>query len=134
MHVLINALLFGLGLATGVMIVIAYLIVRTTHFADRLMFDLPWLKWFTLEEACATGCPLFYCQVLLPAFYIKGYLEIRERNCLSDAEKLRITEGVLDTDALELYEFRLTKRKNRKRRTVHDEPNLAWRPTSGLPA
>ncbi len=131
--VLGQALLFGAGIVAGCILTLIYLLVRTGYFHEKLMFGLPWLKWFTLEEALATGCPLFYCQVLLPAFYIKGYLEIREKDGLSDEEKQRV-EGVLDTELLGLYEFRFTKRRNRKPRKK-EEPNLAWRPSlPGLPA
>lgn len=127
--VLLPALAVGSCFAGGVILVFAYMLMRVIHFGDKLMINLPWLRWLTLEEIMAIGCPKFYCQILLPAFYELGHMEVRERSDLSQDDKNRVKFVGFYTGTIELHEFKLTKRKHRKPRKQKDEEiKLAWRP------
>jgi len=86
--------------------------LQIEHHAYKLMYDLPWMKWLTIDEIGSMGFSKLFSRLLLPTFHEKGYLELRPRGSLTGSQ-LEIAKTLIrfpNPGTMKLYEFRLIKR------------------------
>ena len=134
--------LWVVGITFAIVIIVFLAVVawayRIAQYGLKLQMELPWLTWLTLDNLVEKGYSRLYCQMLLPVFHERGYLEIRPRDLgaefqesIKEVEKVLGTKFDIEEEALKfdpitetrflystvhLFEFRLTKRGGRKKR------------------
>ncbi|MFA5998105.1 MAG: hypothetical protein WC814_01835 [Candidatus Paceibacterota bacterium] len=129
--IVIYAIWVFLGLVVSVLTVCGIFLAIAVRNANKLMWDLPWLKWLTLDEIVEMGFSRFWSEFFLPLFYKKGYLEIRiSSDC--PKEKMRLIEFIgFNSYTVQFHEFKLTKRSGRKKPKPWKLPAIfEWRPVS----
>lgn len=122
------------GLISLILIVLAAFICVVMYvgrYAFRLLTELPWMTWMTLDELVEKGYSRSLCRVILPGLYKKGMLEVRAIHdpniALKESVKkfrelggeitdeeipiLPVLEGKdFNSYTVPLFEFRITKR------------------------
>ena len=104
--------------------------VYASLYAQRLQFELPWLKWLTLEQVVAMGYSAFMCKLILPVFHEHKQLETRLRDdiAIPESDQISIDELGFWPLTVAYYEFKLTKRGGRRKRKIFD-----WNMITALP-
>lgn len=99
------------------LIVLMLFIISAGYQVQKFMFDLPWLKWLTLNEIIRMGFSRFWAQFILPGLHKEGMLEVRVGGGeLPDEVEQRFIDVVgFGPTTIQFYEFRLTKRGGRKK-------------------
>lgn len=115
-------LVAGLCLLVLVGILAMWFIASCVRQFEKFTFDLPWLRWMTLEELEAKGFSPFWARLLLPSFHRDGELDVRPRNDreLSEAEQDLMERFGFRPMTVQCYEFCLTKRHKRKKPKLKD--------------
>lgn len=117
MDILINiglVILFIVVLIAGAIFVLMIFAIRNI---DKLIWDLPWLKWLSLDEIVEMGFSRFWSPLGLQLLHEKGYLEIRLSDRCPDKRRLMVERIGFCAYTAEFYDFKLTKRGGgRKRR------------------
>jgi len=105
---IVPALIFGLVLI-GIVI---YLYLHV----EKIMFELPWFKWLTLDDVVKLGQSKFAARMLLPAFHDSGHVEVRQLPNLDEDKELVIKLHGFSPFTVQYHEFRIVQRPRRKRR------------------
>src|SRR3989344_8036096 len=132
-------ILWYLGVAIAVLflfLVVAaiILIITMIYQLEKFMFGLPWLKWLTLNDLQQLGFSKTWARLILPAFHERGYLEVRlaDEDNMDDLDHEMVDRFGFSVATVPLYEFKLTKRKGRRRKwSMSDLSGLTktWRPS-----
>ena len=119
---LVLACIFGLAL-----IALVIFIALITHHANKLMWELPWLKWLTLDEIVQAGFSRLWSELLLPLFYEKGHLEIRISAECPEKELKFVELTGFNAHTVRFHDFKLTKRGGRRKRDTWLPFIPSWR-------
>lgn len=95
---------------------------------DKLQFDVPWLRWLTLEELVAMGHSRFWAELLLPVIYRKGGMEIRITDDLPEELREEIRGIGFCRHTVQFYKFKFTERWRRGRKVPRKQNMFDLRP------
>jgi hypothetical protein len=130
---IITALLILMAVAAVIMICVISFAASIALYANKLMMNLPWLKWLTLDDLVKQGYSKFYCKISLPLLLEAGNIDTRlrqlegaleqefldefgdEKSFKSHPEKIRFNPWTI-----KYHEFQLTKRGGRRKVRVRD--------------
>lgn len=126
----VAVVLFSLGAL--ILIIFGVFILAGRYQVEKFMFGLPWLKWLKIEDLPQFGLSKSWGHILLPLFNEKGYLETRliDEDDMDEYEHELVDKFGFSIATADLYEFKLTKRKNRKEKWSLSFKDLTpiWQP------
>ena len=102
-------------LLTVIIMVIGGLVTGAMHNLDKLQFNVPWLKWLTLDELVEMGHSRFWARILLPVLHRINQLEVRVLDGLPEKEQRFIKRYGFGPRSVKYHQFRFTIRSRGKR-------------------
>lgn len=103
--------------------------IKVLHYVHKLIYELPWMKWLTLDELVSMGYSRAYSRAVLPILHEHGYLEVRVMAGVGENDLWVIEKLKFHSMTVKFYEFRLIKRGGRRRRRrLFKLPTFGWEP------
>jgi hypothetical protein len=128
-------ILFWLGvvlICAALVLLLLFLMLTFSiiRYFDKIMYDLPWMKWLTLDEIVAMGYSRVYSKMILPLLYEQGYLEVRLTGEMDEDDLWIIERLKFHPITVKFYEFRIVKRGRgrRKKRKLLRFFDSGWHP------
>ncbi len=114
-----GAIIILLLLVLLILFITAILCLR--YQLAKFMSNLPWFRWLTLEELPELGLSRKWGCVVLTLFHENGYLEIQliDEDGMEEWEHEVVAEFGFIPSNVYLYEFRLIKRRDRKKKWIY---------------
>lgn len=127
------SVLWNLVVAVGSLLLVLAILaagfaVACTRQLEKFIFELPWLRWMTIEEIATKGFSPFWAILILPSLHDVGELEVRPR---SDWELLELEQYCMekvgfDYLTIPYYEFRLTTKHRKRKKPKPQDLLKSW--------
>ena len=110
-------IVFGFLALIGILVVLLLvLVLLINHYGQKFIWNLPIMKWMTLDDTKSLGVPLLFRVEFLMVLHEEKHLEVRPKEGLPEELVKQLDTWGFTRRTIVFYEFRLTVHPRRRKK------------------